>query len=355
MNTKREYENRSWMKFNHPAVFALLLLLPVAAWAGGVVTNCTEADLRAAMAGGGTVTFACDGTIHLSNTITIVGDTRLDGSGRQVVISGTVAITQAVRVFYVNTNVNFTVVNLTIDDGSIMGGGGGGAIFNHGGTVNASYCSFGGNTTWAPVPYDYQYAVYGGAIRNEAGQVNLRSCAFGGNRASGGSGFGGAIHNSGTVTLDLCTFTGNSATGGNGFDMWPFNGPGGPGGEGSGAAIFNQGTLTVDRTTFYGNTATGGAGGGGGRPPSSGSNLDGYPGGAGGEAHGGAICNLGSCWVTRSTFASNVVTSGAGGTGGAANRSGMNMAGTGAAAGMQAPGLVGRCSTAGERDSSTVP
>ena len=92
---------------------ALLLLLPVAAWAEGVVTNCTEAALRAAMAGGGTVTFACDGTISLANTITNVSDTSARWRGHQVTISGN----KAVRVFYVNTNVSFTAVNLTIADG----------------------------------------------------------------------------------------------------------------------------------------------------------------------------------------------------------------------------------------------
>src|ERR1035441_9158796 len=66
MNTKCGYEHQWLTKLSKCGVggaVALLLLLPVAAWAGGVVTNCTEADLRAAMAGGGVGTFACDGTI----------------------------------------------------------------------------------------------------------------------------------------------------------------------------------------------------------------------------------------------------------------------------------------------------
>ena len=56
MNTKHEYEDRSLAKFHKCKVrraVALLLLLPVAAWAGGVVSSCTEASLRSAMAGGG--------------------------------------------------------------------------------------------------------------------------------------------------------------------------------------------------------------------------------------------------------------------------------------------------------------
>ena len=85
------------------------------------------------------VTFACDGTILLANTITNVSDTRLDGSGHQVTISGN----RAVRVFYVNTNVNFTVVNLTIADGNSLGGS---AILNLGGTVNLTGVTFRSNT-----------------------------------------------------------------------------------------------------------------------------------------------------------------------------------------------------------------
>ena len=75
MNIEGEYENRSLIKLHKNGLrgaLALLLLPPVAAWAGGVVTDCTEAELRGAMAGGGAVTFACDGTILLANTITNV-------------------------------------------------------------------------------------------------------------------------------------------------------------------------------------------------------------------------------------------------------------------------------------------
>ena len=361
MNTKCRYEDQSLVKRSKHVVrgaLALLLLPPVAAWAGGAVTNCTEAALREAMAGGGVVTFACDGTITLANTITNVVDTTLDASGRQVTISGS----NAVRVFYINTNNSFTVLNLTIADGKSQGGsaifnlGGsvnltgvffrsntavninvpndglttqasGGAIFNRGGTVAASNCSFVSNAaqtlaTLAPAE------AWGGAIRNEAGQVDLRSCAFVGNLASGRAGsfavfpspsspgFGGAIHNSGALTLDLCSFAGNSASGGSGYDGIALSHPGGyPGSEGSGGAIFNQGTVTTDRTTLSGNTAMGGNGGAGVAGNAS-AHLQRGPGGTAGSANGAGICNLGLCWITRSTFASNVITGGVGGAGG---------------------------------------
>jgi hypothetical protein len=313
---------------------------------GIVVTN-SEIALRTVMSPGGTVTFACDGTITLASTITNAIDTTLDGSGRQVTISGN----GAVRVFYVNTNVSFKVVNVTIADGTSLGGsailnlGGtvnlsgvtfrsntatlnvfndglspkasGGAIFNRGGTVNASNCSFARNTahrdgsSWKPL----DTLVYGGAIRNEAGLVALRSCAFVGNQAVGGAATatdpgdtarGGAIHNSGTATLDLCTLTDNSANGGSSA----LSNAGFSGGEGSGGAVFNEGTLTTDRTTLCGNTAAGGDGALGWPMPSA------FTVGQGGDALGAAICNVGSLWATRSTLASNVVTGGNGGNGG---------------------------------------
>jgi hypothetical protein len=255
-------------------------------------------------------------------------------------------------VFYVNTNVSFKLVNVTIADGASLGGsailnlGGtvnlsgvtfrsntatlnlfndalspkasGGAIFNRGGTVNASNCSFARNTahrdgsSWKPL----DTLVYGGAIRNEAGLVALRSCAFVGNQAVGGAASstdtnrgdtarGGAIHNSGTATLDLCTVAGNSATGGSTSGNYGLSG-----GEGSGGAIFNEGTLTADRTALCGNTAAGGDGAPGWPMPSA------FTVGQGGDALGAAICNLGSLWATRSTLASNVVTGGNGGNGG---------------------------------------
>jgi hypothetical protein len=326
-----------------------------------VVTN-SETALRAAMTGGGTVAFACDGTITLASTITNVNDTVLDGSGHQVTISGN----SAVRVFSIATNVHFTVVNLTIADGTSLGGsailnlGGtvnlngvtfrsntatinlpndvlspqanGGAIFNRGGTVNASNCSFLHNTAYTPDQSPFSQplgtVVCGGAIRNEAGLLALRCCSFVANQAVGGRAYidargdtarGGAIHNSGATTLDLCTLAGNSATGGS---SGASRGAAGVSpAEGSGGAIFNEGTVTTDRSTLSGNTATAGGGSPGYSSFQGGTpiGLDGFAGGPGANGLGGAICNLGSLWVTCSTLASNVVTGGGGGPGGDAD------------------------------------
>lgn len=181
MNTKREHENQSVMKhIKHGFrwAVALLVLLPVAAWAGGMVTDCTETALRAAMAGGGVVTFACDGTILLTDTITNVSDTTLDGSGHQVTISGN----NAVRVFQVNTNVSFTVVNLTIVGGKSRGGS---AILNLGGTVELTGVTFSGNTATIFVSNDdLDPQGSGGAIFSRGGTVKASKLFLRGQRGS---------------------------------------------------------------------------------------------------------------------------------------------------------------------------
>src|SRR5690242_1061392 len=56
-----------------------LLLTPRAAQAGGVVATCNQASLVAAMAGGGSVTFSCNGTITLTSQIVISQNTTIDG------------------------------------------------------------------------------------------------------------------------------------------------------------------------------------------------------------------------------------------------------------------------------------
>ena len=89
---------------------ATLLLAPALSWAGGTVNNCNEAELRAAMAGGGTVNFACDGTITLASTINIDTDVVLDGSGHAVTISGG----NAVRVFYASAGTTLSLVHLDL-------------------------------------------------------------------------------------------------------------------------------------------------------------------------------------------------------------------------------------------------
>ncbi|HEU0040598.1 MAG TPA: hypothetical protein VFR76_15135, partial [Verrucomicrobiae bacterium] len=115
-------------------LFALFCFQQVLS-AAGVVTNCDEETLRAAMVGGGTVTFACDGTITLADQLTIDTDTTLDATGHNVVLSGG----NAVRLFNINAGTSLTLINLTIANGrnqgvdgapGAAGGQGSGGAFN---------------------------------------------------------------------------------------------------------------------------------------------------------------------------------------------------------------------------------
>ena len=369
---------------------ALCLWAPCS-WAGGVVTAPTEAELRAAMAGGGTVTFACDGTITLASTLTNALDTVLDAAGHQIAINGG----KAVRLFLVTTNAHLSLTNLTLADGfspsgsAILNLGGvvslngvmfsgntafpdymgnptnqfspgcGGAIFNAAsGTITADMCSFKTNSAatseQAGFPSQTLHcSAFGGAIFN-AGQMNLVACTFAGNTAIGGSAivqlmygwgdaaFGGAIENEGTLTLDLCTLAANSASGG--------ASAGDPtgllGADGSGGAIDNHGILTIARSTFSGNEAIGGSGGQGMRLTYP-DNPNGFPGGGGGSAAGGAIHSL--CWlsINASTFVSNTVSGGRGGGGGSGRQVMPDSGGNGANGANGGAGVGGAASAIG--------
>ena len=75
------------MRSKHLVAILVLLMLVVptaSAHAGGVVSVCDETHLLAALAGGGTVTFACSGTIILTAEIVIATDTTIDGSGQAI-------------------------------------------------------------------------------------------------------------------------------------------------------------------------------------------------------------------------------------------------------------------------------
>src|SRR5436190_804432 len=95
-----------------------LLVSTGSIFAGRVVNSADEASLRAALAGGGTVTFSVDGTIALSSQLIITNDTTIDGSGHSVTISGS----NSVRIFQVNSNVQFTLATLTVANGRTNAG-----------------------------------------------------------------------------------------------------------------------------------------------------------------------------------------------------------------------------------------
>lgn len=84
--------------------------------ADGVVSDCTEAGLVAALAGGGTVTFNCGTTpvtITLASRITIAATTTIAG-GNKITLSGG----NVTSLFYVTPTVTLNLSELTLAAGS---------------------------------------------------------------------------------------------------------------------------------------------------------------------------------------------------------------------------------------------
>jgi hypothetical protein len=355
------------------------------AMAAGTVSTCDEANLRAAVAGGGLVTFTCGSTIVLSNQIVITNNTLLDATGYGTTISGG----NLVRIFSVNSGVTLELRHLTLADGFVVGPTNGdamgGAILNSGGTIVLNDCNvlqnavlggpavgglfsgldlagnaLGGaiwssngivratNTVFAtnhatggqgknpgPVSSSASGGGFGGALFQFGGELSLVKCQFETNSGSspdpagvgpigGGAVGGGAIwHSNSVATLMDCTFTGNSALGGNSS-----RNP--AAGYGRGGAIFSGSQCTISNCSFLANNAFGGMGGNPTGPNGDGGALflaapavisdsffngnsaqagPGYTGGIGsfpgGLARGGAICNLNTLTLLRSTLALN--------------------------------------------------
>jgi hypothetical protein len=274
------------------------------------ISNCDDASLRAAIAAGGKIRLLCDGTIYLTNTITISTNVVLDGSGHSVTISGA----GSNRIFFVQTNRQFALSGVTVVDGFSTNGGG---LYNDGGAVVITNCSFLRNVARGKSGLDFSpgsppnYANYilatsgasafGGAIFNlgtlsmfstlvASNQVIGGSGGHGGGAADAGSGDlagGGGVFNSAICLLSNCTFIANAANGGNGGSQ-DFYGSAGRGGDSFGAGILNRGQLEVFGSYIAFNKGTGGGGGGSRNAP-----------GNGGDAKGGGLCNQGETLIQR--------------------------------------------------------
>ena len=287
------------------------------AWAGGTVTNCTEAAFTNALSGGGTVTFACNGSIVFTSTKIVSVSTILNANGYNVTLNGQNGGTKT-RLFYVNTNVSLTMSGLKLVNGLSTNGG---AIFNNGGTVNATNCVFAFNSAIGPVGTD------GASIGDgDPGRVGTNGC-------------GGALFNLGVATFHQCTFATNSAVGGNGGrggngeSALKYGGDGGLGGDGLGGAAYNNGQLLLASCSLNDNFTVGGDGGNGG----DGNGQRGGPGGVGGRASGGAIfsdkvLSLTDCTITNGwSHAGDGGDGGAGGTATSVGRGGQGGQGSGGA------------------------
>src|SRR5688500_11391406 len=203
---------------------AILRLTDFECTGANVVTEPNEQALRNAVAIGGHVKLCFNGTITVTQAITITKDVALDATARLVTISGN----NATRIFNVETNVTLALTNLTLTGGMHRGSdrpngglpGYGGAIWNRGGTLVISHCvlsnnvAIGGNGTDSTIPGDGGAAA-GGAILSEYGTVTIISSTISSNaavggrgnvssaplgRAPGGNSFGGAIASIGGPT-----------------------------------------------------------------------------------------------------------------------------------------------------------
>ncbi len=207
-----------------PAQVEMKFHLP--AFSGGVVNSATEAALRTALTGGGTVTFNCDGTIALTGTVAIASSTILNAAGHAITISGS----NTVRVFTVNGASTLSLFNLTIANGlalgtnaipgTVGGSGQGGGVLLNGGTLIASNCLFSSNVA-------------------QGGNCGLPDAPFFGNDGNGGDGLGGAISvNNGSLSVLGCDFVGNQARGGAGTSVPVQVINGGNAGSGFGGAVY---------------------------------------------------------------------------------------------------------------------
>src|ERR1043165_1403082 len=327
------------------ALIAAMLFVSHRVNSEGVVNTCNEASLRSAMNGGGTVTFACDGTITLAGTINVATNTVLDGTGHAVTISGN----NAVRIFTVNSNVTFVLNNLVLANGLAAGGtnsfdqheGTGGGVCNTG-TLQIVQCTFTNNEALGVLPRSYVNgeAGRGGAnfnvgtlsissstvVSNRAvGSAGGSEAAFGGSGLPGGLGHGAGIYNGGIATIASCVLRGNVASGGNGgvgqAQINNGGGPaGGPGGPAWGAGLHNDGSVSISTSTFANNLAIGGDAGAPGAPGYSQYGIyTGAKGGDGGPAGGAGLYSNGSLVMTGCTISSNSAFGGKAGAGGDGN------------------------------------
>lgn len=341
----------------------LAYIIPRAAHAATTthLTTCDDATLSGAIlaaAPGDTIELDCSGTIAVTETLTIFQNLTLQtGPGQRVTLDGGHVAsdpTSGVRVLQVNSGVSFALSGLTVANGLALGAAAstdyGGGLYNDGGTVALTNCTFTGNMAQGgDNPNGTGGNGNGGGVASSNGSLTLTNCTFTGNTAQGGDNFsgyyaagignGGGIYiTAGTLSVTNSTFTGNLAQGGANS-----SGSGFGGGPANGGAVYSDGgtspsgsaTLTLTGSTFTGNMAQGGrnAYNGGGGPAEGGAVYSDGGGGRGiftvsnctftgntaqggvnsGFANGGAVESMRSTsTVTNSAFISNTAKSGFG-------------------------------------------
>jgi CSLREA domain-containing protein len=267
--------------------------------------DCSLRDAIAVAVAGDTINFDVTGTITLTEDegqLTIDKHLTITGPGvDELTISGD----ETYRVFWINEDVHATLSGITIADGKGQDGAG---IFNRGGVLTVSACTFTNNSA----PYD------GGAISNRFdGTLHVVDSAFVSNTSRHGAG----IDNRDTLIVANSVFTGNVAsTWGGGIYNYTgvvtvtgstFSKNGDYTDAGGGIAN-HQGRLDLRDSVFSANNADGAAGGGGvyNEDQLTVVNSDFLDNTA---SRGGGITNNGALTITGSTFSGNNVAAQGGG------------------------------------------
>lgn len=257
-----------------------------------VVGTCSDAALRQAISVGGLIRLCCDGTIVLTNTIAVNKNVTLDGSGSSTVISGN----NVLRLFQISPGVTFTVTNVVLAAGRVVG--------TNGLTATSGSAAQPGEPAG------------GAGILNNGGTVRLIRCVLRDHRVAGGQGGAGAFvgpaqgamgglargaavfNNGGAVHVTECIVTNNIAVGGVGGTSPGSFFQAGSGATSSGGAVFNLGGIVrVENSIAISNVANGGLGGAG----SGGRNQ-------GGDGGGGFLASFGGdITITNCTFVGNQV------------------------------------------------
>jgi predicted outer membrane repeat protein len=299
----------------------------------------TSGDCTAGSSGLDSITFAASGTITLTASLPLIDDDlAIDGSGRQVALSGS----GAYQVLVVTSQAKLELNQLTIAHGSCdscnlfgifnYGGGiynagmllvkdsvfidnhaggpdaSGGAIYNRG-TLTVTHSTFSGNTTTSR----------GGGIYNYNGKLTLLESSFSANQATGAG--GGIYHDGGTLAVTGSTFSANRADSGAGIydgygalmvasSSFSANEAVGPGGYGGGILIDFSASAAVAGSTFSANQAVTGGGGisNGGALTLANSTLSANS----AAREGGGIYSNGTLTVTNATLSANRASSGGG-------------------------------------------
>ena len=188
----KTYKQRYWISVAF--VMTLLIFNSMIVFAGGIVSTCDEANLDAALASGGVVTFTCDGVIEITSTKTIRFDTEINAAGQDVTIWGGTFIAPAkVQLFIVERDVTLKLKQISLANGVAASGG---AIQNYGNLL-VDNTEFIGNSATSK----------GGAINN-AGSIEVFNSSFSGNSAGVG---GGAVSTDNGLLIDDSKFEYNAS------------------------------------------------------------------------------------------------------------------------------------------------